>query len=484
MNTTLERLEGTRVKLTVTCDATEVAGYVADAYKTIARQAKIPGFRPGKAPRGIIDAHFGAESVLAQALEDLVERTYPKAIDEHRLRPVERPDMGELDLVEDGAEFTYTAEFDTRPELSLSSVEPVTVSVPSAKTTDEEIDAQVDYMRDRSASLEVVEGRGVQDSDFVLLSFAGTVDGKPADDLVVDRYLYEVGRGIMPQEFDQQITGAKVGETVHVEFVVPDTSSNPEYAGKPSAFEVEIHEIKVKTLPEADDAFAASIGYESAEEMRTEIRTRLDGNKAAGHIRLLEREARMALTSRLEGDVPRSMIDERVAEMTEEFYGSIKERGMSVEDYEAATGVTQEEITRDIAQEAVLRVREEFALEALFRQAELSYTDEELDVEVARLANSEKVSVESMRARLVDSGIMSMIRERLTHRVATRWLLDNAVVTDADASGADEGKKQPAKKAASAKKTAKKADADADAEPAEGDAPEQPAAAADTASEE
>lgn len=463
MNTNVEKLEGTRVRVTVTHTADEVSEAVSAAYSRIARQLKMPGFRPGRAPRPVVDTHVGREAVLAEALEQLVENSYPRALDENRLHPMDRPDTGDMDLIEDGKEYTYTAEVDVRPELTLSSIEGLTADVPTTTSTDAEVDAQIDYLRDRFATLEVVEGRGIQDGDFALLSFTGTVDGQPAEDLTVDKYLYEVGRGIMPPEFDAGLIGIEAGAKTHIEFAVPETAANTDYVGKPAAFDIEVHEIKSKTLPEADDEFASNVGgFETIAELRDDIRGKLDENKAVAHGRLIERESRAALSARLEGEVPERLIAERTDAMAEEFFDSLKDQGMSINDYTEATGVAPEEIRSDIEREAALRVRDELALEALFRKAGLEYTDEELDREIELLAGADKTPIDKMRARLVDTGVIAVLRERLIHRHATRWLMENVEVIERDPK-ADEAGGEPKKKAAAkpkkpaAKKAPKKA---------------------------
>lgn len=457
MNSTVERLEGNRVRVTVEHTADEVKDAIGEAYTRIARKMKLPGFRPGKAPRPLIDTHAGRESVLAEALEDLVEHSFPHALEDLRLRPIERPDTGELDSLVEGEGHTYTAEFDVRAELTLSSIEGLTAAVPPSTTGDDEIDAQIDYLRMRFATLAPVEDRGVLDGDFVLLSFSGTVDGQPAEDLTVDKYLYEVGTGIMPQEFDKGLIGLETGSTTHIEFAVPETAANAEYVGKTAAFDVEIFEIKAKTLAEPDDEFAGNVGgFETIGELRDDIRTKLDENKATAHGRLVERGAREALSERLQGEIPTSLVASRAEAMTEEFFESLQEQGMSIQEYTEASGVSQEDIQTDITREAGLRVRDELALEALFRQAKLEMDESEVDAEVEKLAASEKVPVARLRERLIEAGVLAYIRERVVQRHATRWLMEHVEVVEMAPEAAGEGSTAKPKKKAAAKKPSKK----------------------------
>jgi trigger factor len=457
LNSTVERLEGSRVRITIEHTADEVRDAIGESYNRISRRLRLPGFRPGKAPRPIIDTHVGRESVLAEALEDLVEHSYPRALDALDLRPMERPDTGDLDSLVEGEGHTFTAEVDVRPDLTLSSIEGLTATVPPSKTSDAEVDAQIDYLRDRFATLAPVEDRGVADGDFALLSFMGTVDGQPAEDLTVDKYLYEVGRGIMPHEFDEGLIGTPTGGTKHLEFDVPETAANTEYVGKPAAFDIEVFEIKAKALADADDEFAGNVGgFDTIAELRDDIRTKLDENKATAHDRLVERGAREALAQRLEGEVPDALVTSRAASMTDEFFESLQEQGMSMDDYLEATGLTQAEVQKDISREAALRVRDELALEALFRQAGLALDDGEVEREVEKYAAGEKVPVERMRERLLEAGVLALIRERLRQRHATRWLTEHVeIVEEAPASEPAAAEARPKKKA-SAKKSSKK----------------------------
>jgi trigger factor len=473
LKTSVEKLQGIRVKLTVTLSPEEVDKGIAAAYSKVASKVRIPGFRPGKAPKQVIDTHVGRETVIAEALEDLVEDSYPLALDAESLRPIDRPDVGTLDELTPGAEYTFAAEIDIRPELTLSSSKDLTVTVPPSKASDREIDAQIDYLRGRFASLEPVEGRGVLADDFTLISFTGTVSGEAYEGNTVEKYLYELGQGQMPLEFDAAMIGAKVGETVRAEFPVPDTSENPEFVGKTAAFDITVHEIKAKTLPEVDDEFAGNVGgFDTAQALRDDIRTKLDENKQVGHARLVEREARAALATRLVGDVPAAMISNRTDELARDFFESLDEKGYSLDKYLETTGMSSDELKADLSREAEARVRDELALEALAREVGLDVTPEEADAEIALIAAAQETDAAKLGARLRANGALPMVIEGLMHRKAVRWLMDNAQIvevepgTEADAKPAAKSvKKAPAKKAAPKKgastKTATAGDAGA-----------------------
>jgi trigger factor len=457
LKTSVEKLQDTRIKLTVEMTAEEVDKAIDEAYVRVARGARIPGFRKGKAPRQVIDTYMGRDAVLADALEVMVEQAYPLALDAEDLIPVDRPDVGELDGLVPSEAYTFSAELDTRPQLKLSSIKDLSVTVAPSKSSDREIEAQLDYLRDRFATLEPVEDRGVADGDFVLLSFTGTVDGEPYEGNVVDKYLYEVGRGQMPKEFDAPIIGVKPGDEVRAEFPVPDTSDTPDFVGKTAGFDITVHEIKAKQLPEVDDELAGNVGgFDTAQD---DIRAKLDENKAAGHTRMVEREARVALVERLEGEVPQIMIAARTEDIVHDFFETIEQQGYSLEKYLESTGLTSDELRADLEREAASRVRDDLALDALVRDVGIGVTPEEVDAELELMASAQKTDIAAFRERLKAAGAMPVVRQGLLNRKAVRWLMDNVEVIEKDPEAGDvekPKKKAPAKKAATKKGTSTK----------------------------
>lgn len=424
MNTTVERLDPAKVRLSVTVSAAEVDEAIEDAYKRIAKKVKIPGFRSGKAPRPMIDTHVGREAVVADAQDELLNTSYGDALDAEGLRPLAQPEIGELDLMEAGKEFSFVAEVEVRPELTLSSVEGLSVNVPPATATDREIDAQIDYTRDRFATLEPVEDRGVQADDYVLISFTGTVGGEAYEGNVVDKYLYEMNKGMMPEEFDAGLVGVKPGGETTVSFEIPEGSSNPEFVGKTAEFQITVHEIKAKVLPEVDDEFASNVGgFDSVADMRESLRDQMNKSKALGYAREVERAVRVALADRLEGDVPEVMVESAKGGMLRDFVNSLESRGTSLEDYLAATGGDIEALQNGIAEQAAQSVREELALEALFRHLGYEITDADIDAEISLLAGDAQADPTELRKKWEDSGVIAVLKEQITHRKAIEWLM-------------------------------------------------------------
>ncbi len=430
MKTSVEQIDGHTVKLTVTVPAADVDQAIERAYREIAKRVKVPGFRPGKVPRPVIDNQVGRDYVLSEAQEDVLQQSYLAAVDSEELSPIASPEVAELDDLVAGEEFMYTAEVQVKPELTLSSIEGITVAVPTGEASDREVDAQIAHTRDRFASLEpVVEGRGIEADDFVLLSFVGTVDGQAYEGNTVDKYLYEMGHGLMPPEFDAGLIGLNPGDTTEVEFTIPENSSNQEFVGKTAHFDITVHEIKARVLPELDDEFASNAGgYETFEEMRADTKAKLDETKRTGRERMLGRNAREVLAERLEGDVPEAMVNSRNESMIRDFADGLQQRGMTIEQYVEATGYDMNKIAEDMKTQAEMMVREELALEALFRAVGMEVTEADVDEEIARFAEVAGTTAEDIRARWEDTRAIEVLTEQIMHTKAVEWVTDPANV--------------------------------------------------------
>lgn len=430
MQTSVEKLEGGKAKITITVPAADVDAAVAEAYAKVGAKLRIPGFRPGKAPRQVIDTHVGRDAVLAEAQEDLVSDSYGRAISEENIRTAGQPDVGELDLIEPGKDYTFTAEVLLRPELSISSTEGFTVTVPAQHATDREVDAQIDYTRERFATLESTTN-AAKENDFALISFTGTVDGEPYEGNQVDKYLYELGRGMMPKEFDEAIIGTKPGKSTVAEFEIPETSSNEEFVGKQARFEIDVHEVKTKVLPELDDEFASSAGgFDSLEEYRADIRSKLDETKQTSHAREVEMAVLKALVERLEGEVPDEMVASRAQSMLRDFIENIESRGISLQQYMEMTGMAPEQVQEDIGAQAAVRVREDLALEALFHAVGMEVSESDIADAIREIAGGDDEAAAKLRGELTKNGVLPLVSEQIMHRKALKWLMDEVTVVE------------------------------------------------------
>ena len=345
--------------------------------------------------------------------------------------------MGELDLPEAGESYSYDAEVAVRPDLELSSYEGIEVTVPPSEVTEEDVDAEVDRLRDRLATLEEVD-RGIAEGDFAVLSFEGQVDGKDYEGGSVEDYLYEFGTGRMPDEFEEQLLGAFADEERKITFTIREGTANAEYVGKDATFDVKVGEVKRKVLPEVDDEFAVSAGgYDSVDDMRAQLREQVEQRKTGEHMRRVEVEARQALLENLTEDVPEAMVSRRTNEMVRDFFNRLESQGITPEQYSRQTGDDLEALSKEIEVMARESVATELALESLFRALGYELTDEDVDAEMQEMVGSEG-DVGEMRKQFEEAGLLDVVREQAMHRKATMWLLENVTVTEREEPEDDE----------------------------------------------
>ena len=432
LKTSVERLEGTTVKLTVTVPAADVDVAIAEAYAAVGKKMRIPGFRKGHAPRPVVDNYVGREQVLAEATEAVLNDYYPKAVDAEGLRPIESPETEALETVQQGEDFTFQADVVTRPELVLESADDITIEIAPRALSETEITTQIDELRERFASLEPVEDRGIAADDFALISFVGYVDGETYEGNEVDKYLYEMGKGLMPKEFDDGILGMKTGDDARVEFPVPASSSREDLVGKTAEFDVVVHEIKAKKLPDVDDEFASQMGFDTLAEMNEDLRVRLDQQKQVAYDREKEKASREEIARRTPGDIPESMIQGRMRSLFTDFDRRLQDQGTSLEAYSEATGLTSEILETELRKDAEQLIREDLALEALFRLKGMEVTEADIDDELAEIARATKSTPEEARKKWEDMGLMAVFSEGVMHRLAVGWLMENVTVVEVE----------------------------------------------------
>ena len=431
--THVEGTEDSRSKLTVTVEAEKVDAAIKAAFKKLAKEVRIPGFRPGKAPRKMLEQTIGREYVLSQAAEDIINDTYGIALDQEGLRTVGQPDFQDPEDLVEGKEFIYSVIVETRPTLGLSSTA-IEIKMPPRETTEAEIDAQVEEARERLAGLEPVEGRAVEGNDFVMISFKSTLDGEDYEGSSIDKYMYELGKGYMPKEFEEAIIGANAGDKVVSEFVVEDMGTNTEFAGKTLHFDIEVHEIKAKVLPEVSDDFAVSAGFENLEDMRKEIKEYIESQKQQSYDRILDERLVSALADKLEGDIPEKLIEARNAKIKREFENMLQERNIEFDQYLAMSQITEEQYDADLATQAEIATSTDLALEALAAAEGLAPTDEDMANEYAEIAEALKMTEDEARAKWEEFGLITSLTDEIARKKALNWLRENAkVIIDEDA---------------------------------------------------
>ena len=420
MNITSD-VKDAKLTATVTIPAADVDAVIKKAYKAAAKQYRFPGVRPGKAPRPVIDSALGKEAVLAQATNELIGSHEGELLNELDIVPVKEGDYQEIDLVADGTDYTYTVEFSLRPAPALSSYDAVEIEMPPAEVTEAEINQQVDMLMGYHATFADVE-RAVEASDYVTVDIKNIAN---AEALAGEGRMIAMGSGSLPAAFDEGLLGMSAGDTKEIAWT-------PEVEGAEEAkVEVTVKVVKERTVPELTDEFAkTSFGFESVEAMRDAVKIEIESDKASQLPQLKENRCVSKLAERLELEEMDEAYEQSVfQELGQTFLQSLGARGMNLDTWLAASGMTSEQFIGDLHRQANDVARESLALDALARELKIEVTDEDVDAEFARAGVED---VEASKAQFLADGRMPAIRDSIRRSKAVDHLVENDKVTEVD----------------------------------------------------
>ena len=437
MKSTVEPLEGNKVKLSIEVDEEEFDRAIDAAFRKIAREVRIPGFRPGKAPRRILEARLGADVARQEALRDALPEYYARAVGEHDVDVIAPPEI-DITSGEESGSVVFDAVVEVRPHIQVAGYQNLRVEVPNPAVTDEEIDAQVDRLRKQSGELQVVD-RAALDGDHVTIDVAGSVGGEPVEGLSVDEYLYEVGSGAVVPEMDDHLRGAKVGDILQFESTHPD----PEQTD-PISFRVLVKDVKEQVLPDADDEWASEMSeFDTLDELRADLHERIANVKRVQAQLALREGVIDALVKLVEDEPPAALVDGEVQRRIEDLAHRLQHQGASIDQYLEATGTSAEDFIAQLREQATQSVKADLAIRAVMEAEDMSADDEEVDAEIERIAARLEQPVDQIRTQLERAGQISAVRSDVTRGKALEWLADRAEVVDPDGAPIDRADLEP-----------------------------------------
>ncbi|MBY4797926.1 trigger factor [Collinsella sp. AGMB00827] len=436
MNISASDVLDAKLTATVTIPAAEVDAVITSAYRDAAKQYRFPGFRPGKAPRPVIDNMLGKEAVLAQATNELLGASEPKVLNELDIVPVKNGEYQDIEPVVDHEDYTYAVEFTLRPAPSLSSYEPVAISMPPQEVTEAEIDAQVDMLMGYHSTFEDVE-RPAQAGDYIS---ANVVNIEHAEPLAGENRMFIVGGDGMPTQLSEALSGMKTQETKHISWTPEDAESDD---GAPElVIELTVNSIRERRVPELTDEFAKeNFGFDSIAAMRDAVKLELEADKTSTLPQLKENRVVSALAERLELDEMDPDYEQSVfQELGQNFLQSLSAQGLTLDAWLQANGLSSDQFIHDLHHQADDVARESLALDALARERAIEVTDEDVDAEFSRAGVED---IEASRAQFTAEGRIPAIRDSIRRSKAVDWLVETAVVTEVDEfAKSDEGSEE------------------------------------------
>jgi len=421
MRATAEPVEGNRVRLSVEIDEPEVDRALDGVVRTLARQARVPGFRPGKVPRRVLEARMGGAAVLrAEALREALPDFYAQAVLDAEVDPIAPPDIDITGGAEQGP-VTFDAVVQVRPKVAIPGYRGLRVTVPSPAVSDADVDRQVDRLRDNDAEL-VPANRPAVDGDHVTVDVFGEAGGEEV--LSRTDFVYEVGSGSVVPELDEQLRGARPGDVLAFSATPPGMD--------PVSFRVLVKEVQEKKLPEVTDAWAAEASeFATVAELRDDLRARVGRVKALQAEIVLRENALAALVGLVDdGEVPEVLVDEELHQRLHDLAHRLEDQRLSLEAFLDATGRSQDELVAQLRDEAFRSVKADLALRALADAEDITVGDEELEAELDAVARRAGMKVADVRARLDRTGRTVAIRSEQRKAKALEWLLDHVELVD------------------------------------------------------
>ncbi len=425
MSLQVEKLENNTAKLTIEVEASELDKAIQKAYQKNKSKFNIPGFRKGKVPYPMIEKMYGAAVFYEDAANDLIPGAYADAAAESELDIVARPEINVVQI-EKGKPFIFEAEVTLKPEIKLGKYKGVKVEKADITVTEEDIQAELDKVKEQNARLVAADDKAVEDGDQTTIDFEGFVDGEAFEGGKGEDYPLTIGSHSFIDTFEEQLIGAKVGDEVEVNVTFPENYQAKELAGKPAMFKVTVKEIKVKEYPNLDDDFAQDVSeFDTLEEYKADIKKNLQEQKEKDAQAEKESKVIEAIVKDSKMDIPEKMIEAQCQQMIEEFAQNIAMQGISFEQYMQFTGATIEQLTEQVKPQAQARVESSLVLEAIVKAENIEATDEEYEKEIEDMAVKYKMETDKVSELLSDADKKN-IKSDICMRKAAKLAVDEA----------------------------------------------------------
>lgn len=426
MNVTVERV-GNDATLKITLPAEEVNKGFKKAVAKIAGQVNIPGFRKGKAPRNIIEMHYGKEAVKQEAFELVANQCYTEALEQEKLIPVSDPKV-EDSVFEENKDMELTIKVTLKPEVKLGDYKELHVEKEAVEVTDEAVEEQVQGLRSRHAKMvEAEEGAVIEKGDFAIIDFAGTVDGEPFSGGEGKGYPLDVGSNSFIPGFEDQLVGLKKGDSTDVDVTFPEEYFVKELAGKQAIFKVNVQDVKRKELPELTDEYvAANSDCKTVEELRASYKERMQ-KAAENNAQIAYEKALIDLAvANAEFEVPEIMIEDRVTQMIDEMRMSLEARKLTLEQYMQYSGIDMKQLRERQHDAAVENVKTDLVLDAIAKAENIQVSMEDVDGELSAIASQHGATLEDVKKIIKSNGTMGLLLANILRRKAAHVIIDSA----------------------------------------------------------
>lgn len=448
MKTSVEPIEGNKVKVSVEVDEQEFDKAIDAAFKKLSREVRIPGFRPGKAPRRVLEARIGPEVGRGQALQDSIPEFYARAVTENEVDVIAAPEL-EITEGEESGPVAFEAVVEVRPVVQVPGYGSLRVTIESIAPDEEQVAEQVQRLRTQFGELTEVDRPAVE-GDFVTIDIAGSQDGEPIAQLTAEDYLYEVGSGGILPEVDEHLVGATSGATLAFDAALPgatppsaesddedadgdDDEDEDDETPPGLQFEVIVKDIKERVLPDLDDTFASEASeFETLAELEDDLRNRsVAVKKVQAQMALRERTGEV-LAELVEDEIPDPLIAQEMNQRLQDLSMRLEAQGMNLDTWIAMSGKQPDEVVAELRETATTAVRVDLALRAVAEAEGIECTDDDLEQEFAQVAERLNIKAKEVRRQFERAEQVPAVRSDVKKRKAFDWLLERVEIVDED----------------------------------------------------
>lgn len=424
MASTIEKKEHSQVVISLEANKEEWAEALKKSYNRNKNRFQVPGFRKGKVPYQLVCQYYGEGVLYEDAMNEIANAQYPEAVKEHDLKIVSRPQMDVTDINEDGIKYTITVY--VKPEFELGQYEGVEVPFKDQEVTDEDVDAEIERMRKRNASLEEITDRPAADGDTVTIDYEGFKDGVAFEGGKGEGYNLKLGSKSFIPGFEEQVCGHNVGESFAIEVKFPEEYHSEELKGADATFNVTIHTIKTEVLPELDDEFAKDVSeFDTLAELKADVKAkqqeRADKDNKAG----FENETVRAVCDNCEIDIPESMIENEVEQMADDQANRMSQQGIGLDMYLQYVGQTMDDFKKSLEPMARVRVKSSLVIEKITEKIDPEVSDDEYNEELSKIADTYKIDLEEVKKSIGEDS--SFIKDSIKARKTVEYLASKAV---------------------------------------------------------
>ena len=397
MSLKVENLGKNMAELTITVSAEEFDKALTESFQKNKSKFNIPGFRKGKATRGMVEKFYGPGTLYEDAIDIIFNKTYPDAVKESGLNVVSKPEI-DIKEIAKGKEFVYSAKVAVKPEVTLGEYKGVEVKRADEEVNDEDISEALKKEQEKNSRLITIDDRPVENGDNTLIDFDGKVDGVRFEGGRAEDYPLVIGSHSFIEGFEEQVIGHSLGEEFDINVVFPEKYHAKELAGKPAVFTVKIKEIKKKELPELDDEFAGEVSeFETLDEYKADLKEKLAQVKKKNAASENENAVIEKVVENAQLEIPDPMVEAQIDRLVSSYANNLSNQGLTLEQYLQYTGMSMEELRRQMRERALRNIKTSLVLEAVVKAEDISVSEERLEEELEKLAKNYKMEIEQFK---------------------------------------------------------------------------------------